>query len=150
MNVRTKLSFTCYAAYASAFAYIGLMFLSRTEFVPMHAAIAAMSWHDVPPSLQILIATMMKALGGLYLAIANGVMMILTGPFRRGERWGMLSVAALAAVGLLGPVSAMIYMQMQTAASPPWGVPLTLTALVIAGAALSLPRQREADQGAIG
>lgn len=136
----TRVGVVCYAGYTLGLSLIGLMFLSRAEFLPMHAAMVGMSWPDVPPTFQVLISTMMKTIGGLYLAVAVGMVLILLGPFRRGDQWGVSAAAVLAGVGLLGPVSAMIYLHIHAAIRPPWGVPIVLGILAILGAVLSRSR----------
>lgn len=142
MSTRMKVAFVCHLIAILIIAAFGVTYVFRSEFMPYNAATVGMSWHEVSPPFQILIISLMRAIGGACLAVAVLGLSVLFIPFRRGEFWARWSLPAgllvIAAVTLYG----MLYVIANTPATPPWIAPAVGAALVLVGLALSLGEKR--------
>lgn len=138
MTKRLILASACYLLAALLAGSFGLIYVVRPQFMPYHAAAVGRDWTALEPSFQILVLALMKVAGGGWLAAATAIIILLGGPFRRGESWARLAIPA---VGLLVSVSSLyatLLVRRNTPASPPWLFAAGATALLLAGLGLSL------------
>lgn len=139
MSAKLKIAFVCHPMAALALAGWGAMYLARTEFLSHHAQAVGMPWSEVPVQFQVLVLGLIKLTGGAFVALAGALLIMLFVPFRRGERWAVWAVPAVAIGCCVGLANAMAYVGSRSAASPPWTIMLTAPCLVVIGAVLSLP-----------
>jgi hypothetical protein len=64
MSKRMKIAFGCHALALLVIAAVGVIYLSRTQFMPYHAVALGKSWADIDQVLQILLLALIRALGG--------------------------------------------------------------------------------------
>jgi hypothetical protein len=136
MTTRMKFAFWTYLLLALAGAAWGIGFLFRSEFTPYHRAAAGVPWSEVPANLQVVILALTKLAGGLWVAVALCIVVMLLVPFRQGARWAVWAVPLLLLAQLVAPMPAMIHLTTHTSATPPWALTLgsiavTLVALVV-------------------
>jgi hypothetical protein len=131
-----RFAFWIYLLLALAGAAWGIGFLFRSEFTPYHRAAAGVPWAEVPANLQVVILALTKLAGGLWVAIALCIVVLVLIPFRQGARWAVWAVPLLLLAQLAAPMPAMIHLTTHTSATPPWTLTLgsiivTLVALVV-------------------
>jgi hypothetical protein len=141
MSTRTKVAFWCYVIALVGPLVFGVMFLLRSDFMPYHADAVGMPWSEVPGPFQILIMALLKLAGGGWITVAVAEFVLLLIPFRQGARWAVWAVPSLALLHYAGVCNAMAHVTLNTTATPPWGATIASVALVLVGAALSIPRQ---------
>jgi hypothetical protein len=144
MTARMKLAFWIYLLHALAGAAWGIGFLFRSEFTPYHRAAAGMPWSEVPANLQVVILALTKLAGGLWVAVALCIVVMLLIPFRQGARWAVWAIPLLLLAQLVAPMPAMIHLTTHTSATPPWTLTLgsivvTLVAFVVSVTGKSAP-----------
>lgn len=137
MNVLSKLAFSCHLLAAFLLCLFGLTYLFRHEFMPYHAEAVEREWSAVEPSFQILITAFMKIVGSAWLASALAMIILLSIPFRKGERWAYGAVPAVGLTATIPSLLATLYVGNNTPASPPWLPALAGILLLVIGFILS-------------
>jgi hypothetical protein len=141
VHTRSKIAFWCYVIAMIGPAVWGVMFLFRSEFMPYHADAVGMPWSEVPEPFRILIMALLKLAGGGWLTVAIAEFVLLLVPFRQGARWALWAVPSLGLLHFAGVCNAMAHVTLNTPATPPWGATIASVALILIGAALSIPGQ---------
>ena len=80
-----SISFTCYAIVAAISLIFGLIYLTRTQFMPYHSLALAKSWFEVEPNTQTLILALMRVAGVGFLATGMTILVLLAIPFQAGN-----------------------------------------------------------------
>ena len=142
MSKRMKAAFGCHALALLIIAAVGVIYLSRTQFMPYHAVALGRSWADVDQALQILLLALIRALGGACLATALAIGIFLVIPFRKGVFWARWAIPVVGLVAQLPLLYATLSVALNTPATPPWIGVLLIIVLLIAGFILSAERKR--------
>jgi len=131
-----QLAYGCHGAAALVLGSFGLVYLLRSEFMPYHAVAVGQSWSEVPAAYQVLIVALMRVVGGAWLATATALIMVLVGPFRRGQPWARWAVGLVGLLAYGSALYATLLVQHHTPATPPVGA--ALAGILCAGAGLVL------------
>ena len=142
-NFKLKVAFGCYFLAGLLLIGFGVVYLFRQEFMPYHSVAVGLTWADVPPSLQILMLALMKAVGGTTIAVAVAVYIVLLVPFREGARWALWAVPTLGLVESAAAFYPMSYVALNTTASPPLWAPATGVLLNVVALVLSLSASKK-------
>ncbi len=127
MNIKLKLALVLYIANVVAMLAIGLAFEFRNEFMPFHSDVIQTSWHDLSAEAQILYLGMMRTEGAGFLAAASALVILLSIPFRKFEKWSYWAITVIGSVEYFPSLMANYHVASVTNASPPWLLMLTLT-----------------------
>lgn len=138
MNTRMKIAFGCHFLAVLILAAFGITYLFRSEFMPYHSAAVGIAWTEVGFSFQVLILALMKALGGTCIAVVVLELILLFVPFRQGVVWVRWAIPIGGLVVSAGALYAMIYVGLNTKATPPWIAPVVGALLMVTGLLLSL------------
>jgi hypothetical protein len=138
MSMRMKIAFVCHLLAMVIVAAFGVTYLLRAEFMPYHSVAVGMPWAEVTPSFQVLILGLMRAVGGICLAVVVLELILLFVPFRQGVVWARWAIPAGGLVISAGALYGMLYVGLNTPATPPWIAPAAIALLVVAGLLLSL------------
>ena len=85
---------------------------------------------------------MIKGVGAGSIGVTLALLLMLAGPFRRGDGWARWAVPAVGITFTLLTAYAAYTIDLSTPASPPWLQTLGLAALYLAGGAISFaPRK---------
>jgi hypothetical protein len=141
MSARLRLAFVCYLLQLPPFIIFGVIYLTRSAFMPYHAVAVGHSWPDVDPAFQILILALMRVAGGGFLTTACAIGFLLFKPFRQGRRWAYWAIPAVGLISTLSSLYATAYVTSNTPASPPWiaaglGVLLLCTGVILSWPAM--------------
>ena len=123
----------------------GVLYVTTSEFMPYHSDALAVQWEDLAPNYQGFILGAIKGMGAGSIAVSMSIAIMLVIPFRRGEVWARMAVTAVGAVFTLLTAYAAFTIDQTTPASPPWRATLGLTALYLAGCALSIAGRSRAN-----
>ena len=138
MNGTLIAAFVCYFSAALFSAIFGVVYLTRSKFMPYHEDALGLSWSQLDARMQTLLLAFMRISGGGFLAAAVGIMILLLIPFRAGEVWSKYAIPAVGLTSALPALYATILMRRRTpAASPVWAGVLNV-ALLVLGFVLSL------------
>jgi hypothetical protein len=132
----------CFGAAAVLMVVFGIIYMTRSDFMPYHATAVGVGWDSLAPAQRSLILSLMKATGAGALAAGVSIILLLARPFRDGEKW---AVGAILAVGLTAAVPYLYTMyrfEQETPGTPPVAVPAVGVALLLAGFFLSRAARR--------
>ena len=138
MQRYSRCSLACHSLAALILVAFGVVYLSRSEFMPYHAAAMGSDWVSVDGGTQQVLLALMRALGGACLGVAVLVGTLLWGPFRRGERWATLAIPMAGLLLCATSLYAQLGVALKTAASPPMLPVLVAGALLLVGLLMSL------------
>jgi hypothetical protein len=124
----------------------GLLYLTTPRFMPYHADALGVTWEMLEPNYQGFLIGVIKAMGAGSVGVTLSLAVMLVIPFRRGETWAKWAIPAVGAVFTALTAYAAYTIDMRTPASPPWRPTLGLTALYLAGGALSCWPSRRSEQ----
>lgn len=136
-----KLACTAHLGVAVVWAVVGLVYLTRSEFLSFHADAVGRAWGGVEPAFQVLILALMRALGGAWLAVAVAIAILLAIPFRRGERWARWAIPAVGLTSSSAALWATTFVARHSPAQPPYGAVAFGIVMLLVGLALSLERR---------
>lgn len=133
-----RIAMAGYIMSAIPLAIFGAIYITRSEFMPYHAAAVGQSWAEVAPAFKVLLLASMRTVGGAFLALAVAVVAIALKPFREGQPWArwVLPVIILLAAG--GSMAATLSVAQNTPGNPPTGVVIATVVIVVASFLLSL------------
>lgn len=141
MNNRMKASFWTYLLGSLILGVFGSTYIFRSQFMPYHAVEVGMPWDQVPQGFQIMITSLMKALGGAQLSTFVAIWAILLVPFRKGERWAKYILPIIALVNIVPALYGALYARANTTAEPPWVLLVISLVIVTVGFLLSLSKE---------
>lgn len=142
MSTKMKIAFVCHLLATLIVAAFGVTYLFRPEFMPYHAVAVGMPWVGVAPSFQVLILALMKVIGGACIAVVVLQLILLFVPFRQGAVWARWAIPAGGLIITLGGLYGMLYVGLNSPATPPWIGPAAAVLLLVLGLVLSLGRPR--------
>ena len=128
----------CYALAVLVAMAFGVVYLTRSRFMPYHGDALQRSWDELDPHLQALLLALMRAVGGGWLAVSLNVAFLLVFPFRAGETWARYAIPLVGLAAALPSLYAALYVRTRTPASPPVSLVLVAILLLIVGFIISL------------
>lgn len=127
------ISSICYGTVASISLVFGIIYLTRSQFMPYHSLALGKPWSEVEPNIQILILALMRVAGAGFIATAIAVTIILCFPFKAGEQWAIYGLFSICACTSVGSSYATFLVQNQTPGNPPFKLSLGTIILTIVG-----------------
>lgn len=128
----------CYALAVVVTMAFGLLYLSRSRFMPYHSDALQASWEELDSELQALLLALMRGVGGGWLAASLSVAFLLVFPFRAGETWARYAIPVVGLAAALPSLYAALYVRSRTPASPPVSLVVLAILLLIVGFFISL------------
>ena len=100
--------------------------------------------NQVDPAFQILLLGLIRGVGGLFIAVALAMGILLFIPFRQGIRWARWAVPAVGPFTYLTILYPVLSVKLNTPANPPWIAIVFYMGLLVAGFIFSLePEKKE-------
>lgn len=115
----------------------GLLYLTTSTFMPYHADALAVTWDQLPPHHRGFVLGVIRGMGAGSVAVAVALIIFLSIPLRRGDRWAYWAVPLVGVVFTSLTAYAAYTIDRLTPASTPWPQTLGLTAAYAAGALIS-------------
>lgn len=120
----------------------GLLYLTTSRFMSYHGEALGMTWEALPSHHQGFVLGVIKGMGAGSVGVTLALLIMLVGPFRRGDAWARWAVPTVGITFTMLTAYAAYTIDIRTPASPPWPQTLGLAALYLAGAAISFaPRK---------
>jgi hypothetical protein len=116
----------------------GVLYLTRSRFMPYHSDALQLSWDELDSQLQALLLALMRGVGGGWLAVGLSVAFLLLFPFRAGETWARYAIPLVGLAAALPSLYAGLYVRSRTSASPPVNLVVVAIVLLIVGFFVSL------------
>lgn len=138
MTATLLISLLCYFITAVVSVLFGIIYLTRSEFMPYHAAALDKRWPELEVRVQTLILALMRAAGGGFLATGLGVILLLYVCFTTGEKWPLFVIPVIVFITSLGSLYATLLVKAKTPGSPPVKLALLSIGLLLIGIILSI------------
>lgn len=139
-----RLALACHGLAALLLLAFGVMYLTRSEFMPYHRDAIGLGWGELHPRVQTLLLGLMRTAGGGFLASSLAMLLLLAFPFRRGERWARWAVPAVGVAVAAPALYVALLLRARTPASPPVLVVAVGLGLIGLGLVLSMVAARAA------
>ena len=143
MTARRKLAFVAFALADVAMFAAGIVYLTAGGALPYHEQALGQRWEELPARFQALYLTSLKAIAVPTLVLAAALLALLLVPWRRGERWALIAVPAIALGYSLPMLAITLAVRAETGAATPW-LPLAIGSLLV-GFATLLSRPDHSD-----
>ena len=113
----------------------GLLFSFSPTIMPYHERFLGTTHEQLKPEVAALFLTMMRVIGASFCAIGVGMVLLVKGPFSKGDRWAWWIVLAMGLVCLVP----LLFITLNIGVYSPWWVVgimiiLEIVALVISRA----------------
>lgn len=133
MQTRRKIALASYGIAALASFGFGLVYLTRSEFMPYHADAVSRTWSQVDPAMQTLLTALMQVSGGGWLGTAVALLILVVQGYRTGAAWVRWAIPVVGFCCCLPTLYASMTVWLTTPATPPWSVGAVAGFLLIAG-----------------
>lgn len=138
MTATLQLSFFCYLLAAILSLLFGIIYLTRSEFMPYHAVALGKQWTELEGNLQTLILALMRVAGGGFLATGIGVILLIFTWLVTREEWLLFVIPTTGLVTSLCSLYATLLVKTRTPGFPPVRLTLLSISLLLTGLVLSL------------
>ena len=137
MTPTTTMAAACYLIAAGLSVMFGVVYLTRSEFMPYHGKALGQEWDELAANLQVLLLALMRACGGGLLAVGLCVAILVVFPFRTGARWAEYAIPGIGLVASLSTLYATYLVRTRTPGTPPIGMSVLASGLFLIGFLLS-------------
>ena len=137
MTLATSAASACYLVAAGLSAMFGVVYLTRSEFMPYHGKALGQEWDELAANLQVLLLALMRACGGGLLAVGLCVAILVVFPFRNGASWAEYAIPGIGLVASLSTLYATYLVRTRTPGTPPIGMSVLASGLFLIGFLLS-------------
>ena len=133
-----KISFSCYLVTAIASILFGIIYLTRSKFMPYHAVALGREWTELDIKTQTLILALMRVAGGGFLATGMVVILLMYLYIKTTEGWIIFIIPTIGFVTSLSSLYATLLVKNRTPGLPPVNLTLLSIGLMLTGFILSL------------
>jgi len=137
MTITASVATACYLVAAGLSAMFGVIYLTRSEFMPYHSKAIGQEWDELPANLQVLLLALMRACGGGLLGVGLCLAILVIVPFQSGASWAMYTIPGIGLVTSLSTLYATYLVKTKTPGTPPIGMSVLGIGLFLIGFLLS-------------
>lgn len=105
----------------------GLIYLFTPKIMPYHEKVIGMKHNELDPKIAKLFLSMLKGAGGAILSIGISLIMIVRGPFSRGDIWAWKIVMVMTMTALLP----LLFVTLSLGLHTPWWLVFIMIILTI-------------------
>ena len=127
------ITFVCYGLTALIALGFGLIYLTRSQFMPYHRDALQRDWHELDPQIQTLILALMRVAGGGWLAAGIATTWLLWIPLPAGAPWAVNAIPAIGLPIALASLYATRLVRSRTPGNPPMGLAIGAIGLLLLG-----------------
>lgn len=138
MTAILKISFSCYLVTAIVSIAFGIIYLTRSEFMPYHAVALEREWTELDIKTQTLILALMRVAGGGFLATGMVVILLIYLYIKTTEEWIIFIIPTIGFVTSFSSLYATLLVKNRTPGLPPVNLTLLSIGLMVTGFILSL------------
>lgn len=131
-------SSVCYGVVAFISLVFGVIYLTRTQFMPYHSLALGKQWSEVESNTQTLILALMKVAGGGFVVTGITILVLLYIPFQAREQWAIYSIFAIASCTSCSSGYATFLVNNRTLGNPPRKLSYATIVLTIIGFVCSI------------
>ena len=137
MTLATFIAMACYLVAAGLSALFGVVYLTRSEFMPYHSKAIGQEWDELTTNLQTLLLALMRVCGGGLLAVGLSLAILVIIPYRSEANWAVYAITGIGLVTSISTLYAMYMVKTKTPGTPPIWSSLLAIGLFLTGFLLS-------------
>ena len=126
-------SSVCYGVVALVSLIFGIIYLTRTQFMPYHSLALGKQWSEVESNTQTLILALMRVAGSGFMVTGITILVLLCIPFQAREQWAIYSIFSIASCTSFSSSYATFLVDRRTPANPPLKLSYATVALTLIG-----------------
>ena len=130
-----KAALLAYLASACGAVLGGILYLSRSEFLPYHGEAVGMPWQSVPVNSRVLFLALIHVVGALGISLGCAVITMIVIPFRRAEPWADWIIPVVLLMAQLAGLRVTLEVAAKTGAHAPWEAVLAGVLTTVLGTA---------------
>ncbi len=138
MSITFWISFCCYFLVGFGSFAFGVVYMTRSEFMPYHAKAIGKRWEETEPNIRLLILALMRVAGSGMVSAGFMCFIVLFIPFRNHETWAIFTLPILGLITVLTALYVTSKVKKNTPASPPVAFSAVCLCLILLGFVLSL------------
>ena len=127
------ISSICYGLNAFVALIFGVIYVTRSQFMPYHSLALAKPWSEVEPNTQTLILALMRVAGGGFIATGIAIVVLLCIPFQAHEQWEIYSIFTICFCSSFSSAYATFLVHNKTLGNPPFKLSLGAVLLSLVG-----------------
>ena len=131
-------SLVCYGVVAFISLVFGVIYLTRTQFMPYHSLALGKQWSEVESNTQTLILALMKVAGSGFVVTGITILVLLCILFRAREPWAIYSIFAIAGCTSCSSGYATFLVDRRTPGNPPLKLSYLTVVLTLTGFVCSI------------
>lgn len=131
-------SSVCYGVIALISLVFGIVYLTRTQFMPYHSLALEKQWTEVESNTQTLILALMRVAGSGFVVTGITILVLLCIPFQAREQWAVYSIFAIASCTSFSSGYATFLVNKRTPGNPPLKLSYVTVVLTLAGFVCSI------------
>jgi hypothetical protein len=138
MAITNYVATACYLVASGLSAIFGVIYLTRSKFMPYHSKALGQEWDELTANLQVLLLALMRVCGGGLLGVGLCLAILVIVPFQSGASWAMYTIPSIGLVASLSTLYATYLVKTKTPGNPPIGTSVLAIGLFLIGFLLSL------------
>ncbi len=138
MTSMLQISFLCYSITAIVSILFGVIYLTRSQFMPYHAIALGKEWTELDAKIQTLILALMRVTGGGFLATGMVVILLIFLYVKTQEELILIIIPTIGFVTTLASLYATLLVKTRTPGLPPVNLTIISIGLMLTGFILSL------------
>lgn len=111
----------------------GLVYLFTPTIMPYHERFLGMAHEQLEPKVALLFLALIRVAGAAFLSIGIALVMLVTGPFSRGDKWTWWIILVMALLTLIP----LLFITLNIGLYTPWWAVGVMIILVIAAMVIS-------------
>ena len=137
MDGFTWAAFALYLVGAIISVIVGLMYMTRREFMPYHGQAIGKTWAELDDKLKALLIGLIRAEGGGNVAVGLSLIAMLVFAFISRELWSYYTIPFIGLFSCVILFSASFDIKKKTGAKTPYIAPVVVMVLTVIGFVLS-------------
>ena len=138
MEITFWISFCCYFLVGLVALILGIIYMTRSKFMPYHAKAIGKEWEETESNIRLLILALMRVSGSGMASTGIMMFILLLIPFSKHETWSIFTLPLLGLMIALTALYVTNKIKKNTPASPPVGLSAICLCLIVIGFVFSL------------
>jgi len=133
MNKKLRIASIMLYVVAGVALLFGFLYSFSPTLMPYHERALGMTHEQLQPEVAALFLTMMRVIGSIFLSIGVALILLVKGPFSKGDRWAWWIILFLGLICLVP----LLFITLNVGLYSPWWVVAILIILEIVALAIS-------------
>lgn len=133
MDKKLRIASIMIYVYSGVIILFGFIYSFTSTIMPYHVKFLGMAHEQLRPEVAALFLTLYRVIGVCFLSLGVVVVMLVKGPFSKGDRWSWWTILVTGLIVLVP----LLFITLKVGLSSPWWVVSILIILLIVAMAIS-------------